>query len=177
MGAERRPRSHRRRRDTAVMPLVERDPPLSAPSRGRTALHELDIEPAISNAAPNARPFVSRSSRVLPLEGGDRGGSASSRMMSEYDISTRAHALSSLSRTLTTTATHLSHPLSRASFESKPRLQHHSTTAKCVATRSQRIHEMHHCDSGLHRIARPLSRTRNPLRGRRIRVSRRAAQR
>jgi hypothetical protein len=185
MGAERRPRSDRRRRDTAVSASIRFCRPetrLCVSSRKREALSGTHSSPCTSREVGPGSPL--RSGRD-DVEGGHPCVALMLRDRREEAIVSKdegvcsdpSRLLSMHIATLTTTATHLSHPLSRTSFESKPHLQHHSTTAKCVATRSQRVHEMQHCDSGLHRISRPLSRTRNSLRGRRIRASRRASQR
>jgi hypothetical protein len=174
MGAERRPRGHRRRRDAQVRlsgahpdPPRRESPPLSPPSRGRT-LEVLPARGRMANDASRVAGSLSNScNAVLPLEGGDGGGSLSPRTMSDVSSTMR----------LSTTTTRLTRTLSRALNESKSGAASCSAAAKCVAMRSQRIHEMRHRDSGLHHIVRPLAGLRIPLRGRRNNASRRAAQR
>jgi hypothetical protein len=185
MGPERRPRRHRRRRNAAVrrvacfsMCNTETAPPLSPPSRGRTALWELKVEVPILDAAANVGPLASRTSMVLPLEGGDRGGAVSTRSLIALGAHPSAHATRShLSSLLFNVATRLERGRAACAIESKPRLQHLSPAAKCVATTPQRVHEMQHRDSGLHRASRPLSRASSSLRGRRNSASRRADER
>lgn len=185
MGAERRPRGHRRHRDAAVkrkFSMWSETPSCPPPSRGRNP---------VELTCPTSRPPSQRRVCGLivrfaphspsPWKGEDRTGSLSTSAAHEADIGTRpAHALSSLSHvalSLFDAATRLTHARSHALIESESTSSTRSPAAKCVATRSQRVDEMHMRDSTLHRIARPLSRARNPLRGRRIRASRRARQR
>ena len=207
MGAERRPRGHRRRRDTAVKAHRSFPPPsggvrhevsnatltggwsveigwgtaLSArrktcppPDRARSSIRARSSSPARGRKTP-VPPSQTRALRERTLHVAlilrDRREAA---IVSKHE-GVRA-TLSTRARTLATTATHLSRPRSRTLIESKSTSSSCSTTAKCVATRSQRVDEMHACDSGLHRTPRPLSRAPNSLRGRRIRVSRRASQ-
>jgi hypothetical protein len=174
VGAERRPCGHRRRRDAQVRrsgahpdPRRRESPPLSPPSRGRTLEVLLTRGRMADDASRVAGSLSNSCNAVLPLEGGNSGGSLSTRTMS--DVSSTMH--------LSATTTRLTRTLSRALNESKSGAASRSAAAKCVAMRSQRIHEMRHRDSGLHHIARPLASLRIPLRGRRICVSRRARER
>ena len=163
MGAERRPRGDRRHRDAAVSAI--RTPP--PPSRGRTLEVLLTRGRMADDASRVAGSLSNSANAVLPLKGGDRGGSLSTRTTS--DVSSMMH--------LSTTTTRLTCMLSTRSIESKSRVEERAHTAKCVAMRSQRVHEMRHRDSGLHHTAGPLTSLRIPLRGRRNHASRRATQR